>query len=65
MSKQRAIRPDEPIAYSVVEAARACRISRPTMQKLAREGQVAHVRIGRRVIISRQALEAFLAGGQK
>lgn len=65
--RRQKVRPEDMagIAYSVDEAAIACRVSRPTMLKLVRNGEVGHKRIGKRIIISKQALEAFLNGEQK
>lgn len=50
------------LAMSVAEAARALGVSRDAVYELVRRGEMPHLRIGRRVIIPRQALERWLAG---
>lgn len=50
------------LAMSVAEAARALGVSRDAVYELVRRGEMPHLRVGRRVIIPRQALERWLAG---
>jgi excisionase family DNA binding protein len=58
-------RPSEPLdgrlAYSVGEAAAITGLSRDLLYDQMRAGKLAYVKIGRRRIITRQHLEAFLA----
>ena len=49
---------------TVVEAAKILGIGRNTAYELARQGKLpGALRLGRRVLVSRKALEAFLEGG--
>jgi excisionase family DNA binding protein len=50
----------QPIAYSVAEAAEALRISLRKMEDLVASGAVPTFRIGRRRLIRRSDLEAFV-----
>ena len=55
---------DERKTLTVVEAANILGISRNTAYELARQGGLpGALRLGRRILVSRQALEAFLEGG--
>lgn len=49
-------------AYSVEEFARICGVSRTSAYSAVKRGEVPHVRIGRRVVIPRRALERLLDG---
>jgi excisionase family DNA binding protein len=54
---------DERKTLTVVEAANILGIGRNTAYELARQGKLpGALRLGGRVLVSRQALEAFLAG---
>ena len=54
---------DERKTLTVVEAANILGISRNTAYELARQGKLpGALRLGRRVLVSRRALEAFLEG---
>ena len=54
---------DERKTLTVVEAANILGISRNTAYELARLGKLpGALRLGRRVLVSRKALEAFLEG---
>lgn len=56
--------PDPPVqrlAYSVKEAAEATGLSRDLLYDQMRAGRLAYLKIGRRRIITRQQLQAFLA----
>ena len=53
-------RPVERLAYSVDEAAAITGLSRDLLYDQMRTGRLAYVKIGRRRIITRQHLEAFL-----
>jgi excisionase family DNA binding protein len=54
-------RPDGRLAYSVDEAAAITGLSRDLLYDQMRTGNLAYLKIGRRRIITRQQLEAFLA----
>jgi excisionase family DNA binding protein len=49
------------LAYSVEEAARVTGLSRDLLYDEMRGGRLAYLKVGRRRIITRQHLEAFLA----
>ena len=54
---------DERKTLTVVEAAKILGIGRNTAYELARQGKLpGALRLGRRILVSRQALEAFLEG---
>ncbi len=50
----------EPLAYTVEEAAAATRLSRDLLYDEMRAGRLAYLKVGRRRIITRQHLDAFL-----
>jgi len=50
----------EPLAYTVDEAAQATRLSRDLLYDEMRAGRLSYLKVGRRRIITRQHLEAFL-----
>jgi excisionase family DNA binding protein len=50
----------EPLAYTVDEAAKATRLSRDLLYDEMRAGRLAYLKVGRRRIITRQHLDAFL-----
>jgi len=54
-------RPVERLAYSVDEAAVITGLSRDLLYDEMRTGRLAYLKIGRRRIITRQHLEAFLS----
>src|SRR6516164_7296043 len=54
--------PNERLAYSVDEAAAITGLSRDLLYDQMRAGKLAYLKVGRRRIITRQHLEAFLAG---
>ena len=54
--------PYERLAYSVDEAAALTGLSRELLYDQMRAGKLAYLKVGRRRIITRQHLEAFLAG---
>ena len=49
--------------FTVEETAEICKISRWLAYEAAKNGTLATVRIGRRHIVPRAALEQFLSGG--
>jgi excisionase family DNA binding protein len=49
-----------PLVYDIKGAAEQLGISRSTLHELLRNGEIEHVRVGRRVMISRRALEGFV-----
>jgi len=51
----------EPLLVGVREAARELGIGRDAAYALVREGRLRHVSLGRRVLIPRSELEAFVA----
>jgi excisionase family DNA binding protein len=56
--------PGEPrLAFGVQEVADALGVSRELVKHMIRTGQLPSVKLGRRRLISRKALERFLAGG--
>jgi excisionase family DNA binding protein len=56
-------RQSERIAYSVDEVAEITGLSRDLLYDQMRAGRLGYIKIGRRRVITRQHLEAFLAGG--
>ncbi len=52
--------PDNKIALSIAESAQALGIGRTKMTELINGHEVRSVRIGRRVLVPRSALEEFL-----
>jgi excisionase family DNA binding protein len=54
----------ERLAYSPEEAAELLGISRELVHDLLRSGQLGSVKAGRRRLIGRQHLDAFLSAGQ-
>jgi excisionase family DNA binding protein len=56
--------PGEPrLAFGVQEVADALGVSRELVKHMIRTGQLPSVKAGRRRLISRKALERYLAGG--
>ena len=53
--------PSERLAYSVAEAAFITGLSRDLLYDQMRAGKLAYLKVGRRRVITRQNLEAFLA----
>ena len=53
---------NERLAYSVDEAAAITGLSRDLLYDQMRTGKLAYLKVGRRRIITRQHLEAFLTG---
>jgi excisionase family DNA binding protein len=51
----------EKLVVSIEESARLLGISRPTAYLLAKKGQLPVLRLGRRLVIPKKALEDFLA----
>ena len=47
-------------AFSVAESAKMLGLGRTKMVQLVAEDQIRHIRVGRRVLIPRSALEEFL-----
>ena len=54
--------PDQQLAYSEQDAAKLLSISPRTLFTLRKEGKVRAVKVGNRVIYSREELKRFLAG---
>lgn len=55
--------PADRLAYSVEEAARLTGLSRDLLYHQMRTGKLAYLKVGRRRIITRRHLEAFLSNG--
>jgi len=55
---------NDDLVMSVEAAAKALHISRNLAYEAARDGRLPCIRIGRRLLISRRALEALLANPQ-
>jgi len=53
---------EERLVFTVVEAAKMLRLSRGLMYDAVRQGQIACVRVGRRILIPRVALQRLLDG---
>lgn len=53
------------LAYTVNEACRVLRLGRNTVSGLLASGRLRCVRVGRRIVIPRSAIELFLAEDQK
>ncbi len=49
-------------AITVAEAARMIRISKPTMYELIRSNQIHSIRVGRKILVSRQSLLDWVEG---
>jgi excisionase family DNA binding protein len=60
MSEVTPDRADERLAYSVDEAAQITGLSRDLLYDQMRTGRLTYLKIGRRRVITRQHLEAFL-----
>lgn len=59
----------EPYALSVVEGCKFSGLGETTFRELIRCGEIPHIRVGRRVLVPRTALQSWLdlrtiAGGQ-
>lgn len=54
---------EEPVVYTVPEAAAVIRVHPQTLRAAIARGEIVGVRVGRRVLVPRAALEAALAGG--
>lgn len=54
----------ERLAYNIDETAKLTGLSANVVARELREGRLKHVRCGRRVLISEQAIRDFLAGEQ-
>lgn len=52
----------EKLTYTVVEAAGALGVHHITLRKAIARGELQVVRVGKRMLVPRRALEAFLAG---
>lgn len=54
-------RPEERLVWTVEEAARLLGISRAHAYELVARCELPHVRLGRRVVVPKHAIEALLA----
>lgn len=55
--------PSTKLTFSVKEAADLLGISKPKMYDLLREGEIRSLRVGKKIIIPRKALDDWLSGG--
>jgi excisionase family DNA binding protein len=55
----------EKLTYTVEEAGRILGVSRPTSYMLARTGQLPVLRLGRRLLVPKIALERLLQGAKE
>ena len=51
---------DKPLALTVSEVSRLLNLSRGSTYEAIRRGEIPHIRIGRRILISKKAFERFL-----
>jgi excisionase family DNA binding protein len=51
---------DGPLVFSVKGAAERLGVSRSVLYELVRSGEIEHVRVGKRILVSRAALERFI-----
>lgn len=51
---------DQPLVYTVAQTAALLGISRTHAYELVARGDLAHVRLGRRIVVPRHALEHLL-----
>jgi excisionase family DNA binding protein len=64
--KQKASDPKSPkLAYSVAETSRILDLGRMQTYQAVRNGQIPSIRIGRRILVPKAALERLLQGGQQ
>ncbi|HJR06627.1 MAG TPA: helix-turn-helix domain-containing protein [Pyrinomonadaceae bacterium] len=63
MSKS--VKKSEPTLLNETEAARFLNVSRQTLIRLRKAGQVGHYRIARRVLYRQEHLEEFLASANR
>ncbi len=63
MSDQNAKNLGTPLAYNVVDAAKLLGIGHNTARALIASGELHHRRVGRRILVPRTALEAYLDVG--
>ena len=54
----------KPLTYTVEEAAKLLGIGRNHAYEAAKRGQIPAIRIGKRILISRAALDSMLSGAQ-
>jgi excisionase family DNA binding protein len=54
--------PFPPIAFDVRDAAEALGLSHSKVYQLIASGELYHRRVGRKILVPRKALEAFLEG---
>ena len=50
------------VAYTVPEMARICKVGTTAIYSLIAEGKIPEIRIGRRLVVGRQAFDDFLNG---
>jgi excisionase family DNA binding protein len=57
--------PEKPLTYTVEEAAKLLRIGRNKGYEAAKSGELPTVRMGKRILVPRLALERLLARGDQ
>ncbi len=57
-----AVTGEGPLVFSVREAAKRLGVSGSVMYELVHTGEIEHLRVGRRILISKVALEKFIEG---
>ena len=55
--------PDRPLVLSVGDAARLLGISRAHAYELVARGELAHIRLGRRVVVPQRAIDQIIDDG--
>ena len=58
------LQPVENEVMTVKEAAEMLRISRPKMYELTRSGKIHSIEVGKKILVSRSSLIAFIHGGE-
>jgi excisionase family DNA binding protein len=56
---------NEQLVYTVEEARKKLRLSRGLVYQAIRDGQLPSIRVGRRILVPRAALEKLLEHGQQ
>jgi excisionase family DNA binding protein len=58
-------RAQQPLVYSICEAAHALNLSRATVYRLLGQGRIASIKIGSRRLIPRSSIEILVREGTK
>jgi excisionase family DNA binding protein len=65
VSDEAAVRAQQRLVYSILEAAYALNLSRATLYRLLGEGRIASIKIGSRRLILRSSIDDLLREGAK